>query len=237
MANTYKDTLHSELEPRTKRLLSKLYQAESRMVQKRNALIEQLEEVDTQIEDIVEQRNRLSSELKKLNGSATKENVAKFEEFVDEVEEKQRWWASKAAEAAIVSASHTVSTFADRAADAGRSTWDRIRSSFNFSRDTWEDMRTAYQNEANKIMSDIDNRLKVIEGKIGNASDAMKAKFEEQKKDLIARRQALGDELNKVADTTKETWHEVEKRISSTIDSAKQTLRNQKDQTPEDQNL
>jgi len=226
MSNTYQETMQNQLEPRSKHLLSKLYQAESKLVQKRNALIEQLEELDGQIEDVVKQRNQLSADLKKVSENGSEKDNEEFEQLLDEVEEKQRWWASKAAEQAFESASQRVSSFADKAADAGKSTWERIRTTFSFSKNNWEDVRDAYQKEAEATVEKIDSQLKALENKLGDASEDVKKAIEVQKKDLIERRQKINQEIDKLKNATQEAWDNVESSVEKTVDDAKKTLKN-----------
>ncbi len=224
--NTYPDTMQNQLEPRTKHLLSKLYQSESKLVQKRNSLIEHLEEIDNQIEDIVKQRSQLSDDLKKISESGSDGDLEQFEKLLEDVEEKQRWWASKAAEQVLETASQRVSTFADRAADAGKTTWERLRSTFSISKDNWEDVRDAYQKEAQTTVEKIDQQIKVLEGKMGEATEEVKGTIESQKKDLTESRQKVNEQITQLKNATKEAWDDVEKKVENTVDQAKKALKN-----------
>lgn len=221
-------TPQSDLEPRVKKLISRLYQAESKAVQQRNKLVDQIEELDKRIEAISARRDEVANEFKKV-GTETSEEVSQaFHALLGTAEEEQKDWTTRTEEA-IAKAGQSLAVWADQAAEASRGTLESLRLRFNRTRENWEEMRDAYSREADQTVKQLDEKVSTLEAKAKEATGDAKEAFEQQIDKLKGSRQDLQTEVANLQSATAETWKNFKTNLESRVDAAREAIRSSKD--------
>jgi archaellum component FlaC len=219
-------TPQSELEPRTKKLISRLYQAESKAVQQRNKLVDQIEELDKRVEEITARREELAKEFQTIRDakSVSADKQQAFEELLTKVEEEQKDWSMRTEEV-ISKAGQNLAVWADQIADAGRSTWENLVGRAKGAKDGWEEMRDAYNREADQTLKQIDSKVSELEAKAASLNGAAKESVQKQIDAFKKQRKELEAEIAKLKTATEDSWDSLKSSLEERVDAARDAIR------------
>jgi phage shock protein A len=219
-------TPQAELEPRTKKLISRLYQAESKAIQQRNKLVDQIEELDKRVEEIAARREEIAAEFKTISEakSLSEDKKQSFQTLLDTAEEEQKDWSARTEEA-ISKAGQNLAVWADQVAEAGRSTWDNLRGRVSRSKDNWEDMRDAYSREADQTIKQVEEKVSTLEAKAASLNGAAKDAVQKQADSLKESRQSLQAEMAKLKTASVDSWEGLKDKVETEVDAAREAIR------------
>lgn len=218
----------SDLEPRARKVIARLYDSEAELSQKRHALKARLADIDKQIEQVIRRRGELDSQLQQsLTEAADPKEIETLDRLLKDIIEEQRTPVESATDQ-LSTLTRNLAGWADQAAEVGKSTWETLREQVHFSGSSREENtspKEAFLKEVNQTVNDLGHQISLMEDKLRTASEEAKSGIQAKVEILKTYQDKLKLEAGNLRSSDDASWNEIKTRVKHLINDARSAIK------------